>query len=70
MLKEHNMILTAHNQKSWMETIWTALEMVREDCIPESEPAYDEQWGDICTAMAWISEALNIDTTELEDEFT
>jgi hypothetical protein len=64
------MILTAHNQKSWMETIWTALEMVREDCIPEGEPMYDEQWGDICTAMAWISEALNIETTELEDEFT
>ena len=64
------MILTAHNQKSWIKTIWTALEMVREDCIPEGNSMYDDQWGDICTAMAWISEALNIETTELEDEFT
>lgn len=53
-----------------MKTIWTALEMVREDCIPEGDPMYDDQWGDICTAMAWISEALNIHTTESEDEFT
>jgi len=64
------MTLTAYNQKSWIETIWDALYMVREDCIPEGDEAYDEQWGDICLAMDWITEALNIDTTESDEIFS
>ena len=26
--------------------------------IPEGDPAYDAEWSDICTAMAWIEEDL------------
>ena len=52
--------LTFNNQSSWTETIWNALHAYREDCIPEGTPEYDNEWSDICTAMAWISEALSI----------
>lgn len=43
---------------SWLETIWSALHGYRQDCIPEGDPAYDDEWGDITTAMAWIEETL------------
>jgi len=41
-----------------LETIWQALEGYRENCIPEGDSQYDEQWSDICTAMAWITEDI------------
>ena len=41
---------------SWFDTIWTALHGYREDCIPEGEKSYDEEWEEICTAMAWLAE--------------
>jgi hypothetical protein len=49
-----------HNDlDSILETIWLALEGFRENCIPEGqEQSYDDQWGDICTAMAWVEEDL------------
>jgi len=50
--------LTKGNTESWFETIWDALHGYREDCIPEGDEAYDEQWSDICTAMAWLREEL------------
>jgi len=40
--------------KQSLEVIWEALHAFREDCISEG----DQQWDDICTAMAWITEAL------------
>lgn len=49
--------------ESWKETIWNALEKYRES-IPEGIKENDEEWNDICTAMAWIDESLN----ELEDQ--
>lgn len=52
--------LHAHDEKSWMETIWDALQSHRENCIPEGVPEYDDQWSDICTAMAWIEESLGV----------
>jgi hypothetical protein len=52
--------LRANDIRSAIDTIWQALEAYREDCIPESDPTYDEQWSDICTAMAWIQEDLNV----------
>ena len=43
-----------------LEIIWHALGNYRENCIPEGQdPTYDEEWGDICTQMAWIAEELN-----------
>lgn len=54
-------MLKANNIDSILDTIWDALQAYREDCIPESDPTYDDQWGDICTAMAWIEEDLKND---------
>lgn len=42
-----------------LQIIWDALHSYREDCIPEGDLFYDEQWDQICTAMAHIHEALN-----------
>ncbi len=50
--------LTRSNTESWLDTIWDALQGYREDCIPEGDEMYDEQWDDICTAMAWAQETL------------
>lgn len=46
--------------KDSIDTIWRALHAYREDCIPEGDEAYDEEWSDICTAMAVIQEDLNL----------
>ena len=51
---------TAHDAQSWLDCLWHALHGYREDCIPEGEQAYDDEWSDICTAMAWIREALGL----------
>jgi|TARA_R110000737_G_scaffold20201_3_gene38535 hypothetical protein len=53
--------LHAHDPGSWIECIWDALSGYREDCIPESDSTYNEEWDDICTAMAWITEEFNLD---------
>ena len=50
----------SNDPKSWVDCIWEALHAYREDCIPENDPMYDEQWDDICTSMAWISEELGV----------
>jgi hypothetical protein len=53
--------LHAYDKHSWKETIWEALHGYRENCIPEGgDPAYDEQWNDICSAMAYIQEELGV----------
>ena len=38
--------------------VWAALHAYREDLIPEGDESYDEQWDDICTAMADLEEDL------------
>lgn len=50
--------LLAHDPETWMETIWDALHSFREHQLPEGDDQYDEQWDDICTAMAWIEESF------------
>ena len=50
--------LTYANKESWLDTIWEALHGYRENCIQEEE--YDAEWDDICTAMAWIEEELEL----------
>ncbi len=52
--------LHAHDPASWLSTVWDALQGYREDCIPEHDPAYDDEWSDICGAMTWISAALGL----------
>lgn len=54
------MRLHALDKYSWLETVWKALECYRENSIPEGEPAYDEEWDNICSAMAWIREELDL----------
>jgi hypothetical protein len=44
-----------------LEVVWAALHGFREDCIPEGDPTYDEEWDNITLAMAWITEALEAD---------
>lgn len=48
--------------------IWNALHSYREDCIPENDPTYDDEWDQICTHMAWIHEALGIGYDEPIEE--
>jgi hypothetical protein len=52
--------MTRNDTQAILETIWQALEGYRENCIPEGNSDYDDQWSDICTAMAWISEDLEV----------
>lgn len=49
--------------------IWDALEQYREDCIPEEAEmeTYNEEWDEICTAMAHLHEALGIPHFDGED---
>jgi hypothetical protein len=48
--------LTRDDYASHLETIWDALAGYRENCIPEGSTEYDDEWNEICTAMAWIAE--------------
>ena len=48
-----------HDLNEQIAIIWQALEAYRDDLIPEGDPSYDEEWNDICTAMAVIQEELN-----------
>jgi hypothetical protein len=50
-------MLTHGNKASWIATVWNTLEMWHGD---ELDPEDREQWDDICTAMAWIAEELNV----------
>jgi hypothetical protein len=52
--------LRSNDLQSMLDTIWQGLEGYRENCIPEGDKQYDEEWNEICTAMAWITEDLEI----------
>lgn len=53
-------------RKQALQTIWDALHGFREDCIPEGDAIFDEQWNEICEAMAFVHEALNISHDEID----
>lgn len=55
---------TNFDTREALDVIWNALHGYRETCLPEGEAAYDDEWNDICTAMAWVSEALGHDEAE------
>lgn len=58
-----------HDYEEALTWVWSALHAFREDCIPESDPMYDDQWDDICTGMAWIREGLGlVDLIEKEND--
>jgi len=46
--------------------LWDALEYYRANVIPEGDAKNDAVWGDICTAMAWITEGFGLDGSEGE----
>ena len=48
------------------KTVWDALYGFREDCIPEGDPMYDEQWDDICRAMGVIMDACGVKNEEID----
>ena len=58
------MNVTHSNRVSWLQVIWSALHSHRETCIPEGVPEYDDEWDEICTAMAWIAEELGVSDEE------
>lgn len=49
-----------HDIQEQINIIWEALHSYRENCIPESDPSYNEEWENICLAMAVIQEDLNL----------
>ena len=56
------MSLHAQDPSSWIETVWDALHRFHQGCISPD----DEQWDDICTAMAWITEDIGLTKEEIE----
>jgi hypothetical protein len=50
-------MLTHGNRASWLNTIWDALEKMT--------PENDDEWNDICTAMAWVAEELDVEQEDL-----
>jgi len=49
----------ANDTKEQLDVIWEALHGFREACIPEGQDeAYDEQWSEITSAMAYLEESL------------
>lgn len=51
---------TSTNPESWLNIVWDALHDYRENSIPEGYDDYDEQWEELCSAMAWIREELGL----------
>ena len=51
-------VVRSADVESMLGVVWDALHGFRENCIPEGTRAYDDHWGEICTAMAWIKEDL------------
>jgi hypothetical protein len=52
-----------NNTQSQLDVIWEALHEFRSSCILEGlsnelDEEHDNQWNEICTAMAWIEEDL------------
>jgi hypothetical protein len=61
MVWSNVMNLHAQDPQSWIETVWDALfewQDAHEGRNPAGGVTYEERWDDICTAMAWITEAI------------
>lgn len=52
--------LHAHDVESWFQTIWAALHAGQEAEGNLGTPENTEEWNDICTAMAWLKEQVEI----------
>tara|TARA_R100001460_G_scaffold100602_1_gene144301 strand:- start:28 stop:189 length:162 start_codon:yes stop_codon:yes gene_type:complete len=49
-----------------LKVVWDALHTYREDCIPEGDLMYDEQWNEVCNAMFHIQEVLGIEHKDID----
>jgi len=58
------MKLTANNKASWIFNIWTALEELQ-DIKVIVDNCDQQRWDDICTAMAWIAEELEVNQEDI-----
>jgi len=56
--------MNANDMEGNLSLIWNALHFYREHGIPEGVSEYDDQWPELCSAMAYISEDLGIDSME------
>jgi len=62
--------MTEREIKNSLSIIWDALHDYRQNCIPQyndndftkDEVSYDEQWDEICGAMANVTEELGLDS--------
>ena len=64
LTKETNMKLNAHDKATWIKTIWNALEDHRETCELLNAPLTTSEWIDICAAMTWITEEMEVNSDE------
>jgi len=58
--------LRADDMITWTNRIWQTLHEFREVQIPEGDIYNDQEWDEICTAMAWITEALKRQRDDIE----
>tara|TARA_Y100000114_G_scaffold11641_1_gene9282 strand:+ start:492 stop:671 length:180 start_codon:yes stop_codon:yes gene_type:complete len=57
--------MTEQEKKNALSIVWDALHGFREDLIPEGQDKmYDDQWDEICGAMANITEELGLNSGE------
>ena len=49
--------LVFHDERTWLNTIWNAL---------DQEQYTDDEWSDICTAMAWIHQVLGVKQEDID----
>ncbi len=56
--------MNANDMEGNLSLIWNALHFYREHGIPEGVSEYDDQWSELCSVMAYISEDLGIDSME------
>ena len=67
--------MTEQEKKNALSIVWDALHDYRENCIPQfndnkfetDQISYDEQWDEICGAMANITEELGLNSGECHD---
>jgi hypothetical protein len=60
--------MTEQEKKNALSVVWDALHGFREDSIPEGiESHWDQQWDEICGAMANITEELGLNSGECHD---
>ena len=58
-------MLNSMNYLHHVHIVWEALHSYREQCLPEDQEKYDEEWDDITAAMSWIATGLGLTDEEV-----